>query len=90
MTGAASVLKPEQNFFVGIFPIIFGSILHKITFHLPPTGLAAHRLKLLLSNFETMAPMTMTSGYRPYRHILSIKKAEKYAHNISSSNEAPQ
>ena len=83
MAGAASVLKPEQNFFVGIFPIIFGSILHKITFHLPPAGLAVFLPKLPLSNFETMAPMTMTFEYRSYRPILSILKAEKNSYHIN-------
>ena len=90
MTGAASVLKVGQKFFLCLFLMIFRSILHKISFHLPPPGLAIFCPKLLLSNFETIAPMTITFEYRSYRPILSNMEVGKNSDYITPWNEAPQ
>ena len=43
----------------------------------PLKGYRRDKSMLLLSNFETIAPMAITFKYMPFGHILNIKKVAK-------------
>ena len=74
LAGVSSVLKLEQNFLVGYWPILFPWILHKIMIHLPPTGHEVLGPELQLSNLQTITPTDKTFEYRSFGPILSLLK----------------